>query len=121
MLGKLRALMHRRLSVPQRFALLSFFCILAVTVLVCGAAGTVLRAQLIKHDGAVIGDLASRLFTSSVPASFFSAPGAAPAGAERLREFARSELPELRRIEGVGRRSPAAAARRLPTRAANLQ
>src|SRR5712671_4038466 len=91
MLGKLRALMHRRLSVPQRFALLSFFCILAVTVLVCGAAGTVLRAQLIKHDGAVIGDLASRLFTSSVPASFFSAPGAAPAGAERLREFARSE------------------------------
>ena len=92
MLGKLRALMHRRLSVPQRFALLSFFCILAITILLCAAAGGVLRHQLVKHDGAVIGDLASRLFTSSVPAEFFAAPsGAAPAGAERLREFARSE------------------------------
>ena len=92
MLGKLQALMHRRLSVPQRFALLSFFCILAITILVCAAAGAVLRHQLVKHDGAVIGDLASRLFTSSVPAEFFAAPsGAAPAGAERLREFARSE------------------------------
>src|SRR5882757_97252 len=92
MLGKLQALMHRRLSVPQRFALLSFFCILAITILLCAAAGGVLRHQLVKHDGAVIGDLASRLFTSSVPAEFFAAPsGAAPAGAERLREFARSE------------------------------
>src|SRR6267154_1772144 len=92
MLGKLQALMHRRLSVPQRFALLSFFCILAITILLCAAAGAVLRHQLVKHDGAVIGDLASRLFTSSVPAEFFAAPsGAAPAGAERLREFARSE------------------------------
>jgi len=44
------------------------------------------------HDGAVIADLASRLFTSSVPADFFAVPsGAPPAGAERLREFARSE------------------------------
>ena len=84
--------MHSRLSVPQRFALLSFFCILAITILLCAAAGAVLRHQLVKHDGAVIGDLASRLFTSSVPAEFFAAPsGAAPAGAERLREFARSE------------------------------
>src|SRR5260221_344543 len=92
MLGRLQALMHRRLSVPQRFALLSFFCILAITILLCAAAGGVLRHQLVKHDGAVIGDLASRLFTSSVPAEFFAAPsGAAPAGAERLREFARSE------------------------------
>src|SRR6267378_649960 len=92
MLGKLQALMHRRLLVPQRFALLSFFCILAITVLVCAAAGTVLRHQLVKHDGAVIGDLASRLFTSIVPAEFFAAPsGTAPAAAERLREFARSE------------------------------
>src|SRR6266705_4857914 len=92
MLGKLLALMHRRLSVSQRFALLSFFCILAITVLICAAAGAVLRHALVKHDGAVIGDLASRLFTSIVPAGFFAAPsGAAPAGAERLREFARSE------------------------------
>src|SRR6266581_995180 len=92
MLGKLQALMHRRLSVPQRFALLSFFCILAITILVCVAAGAVLRHQLVKHDGAVIGDLASRLFTSSVPAEFLAAPsGTAPAGAARLREFARSE------------------------------
>jgi PAS domain S-box-containing protein len=44
------------------------------------------------HDGAVIGDQALRLFTSSVPAGFFAVPsGAPPAGAERLREFARSE------------------------------
>src|SRR6266702_2986287 len=91
MLGKLRALMRRRLSVSRRFALLSFLCVLAITVLVCCGASTVLRNQLVVHDGAVIGDLASRLFTSSVPASFFAAPGAAPAGAERLREFARSE------------------------------
>jgi PAS domain S-box-containing protein len=92
MLDKLQALMHRRLSVPQRFALLSFFCILAIAILVCAAAGAVLRHQLVKHDGAVIGDLASRLFTSIVPAEFFAAPsGTAPAGAERLREFARSE------------------------------
>ena len=92
MLGKLQALKHSRLSVPQRFALLSFFCILAITILLCAAAGAVLRHQLVKHDGAVIGDLASRLFTSSVPAEFFAAPsGSAPAGAERLREFARSE------------------------------
>src|SRR5438105_3715887 len=90
MLGK--ALMYRRLSVPQRFALLSFFCVLAITVLVCAASSAVLRRQLVVHDGAVIADLASRLFTSSVPADFFSVPsGAPPAGAERLREFARSE------------------------------
>src|SRR5438874_2799711 len=90
MLGK--ALMYRRLSVPQRFALLSFFCVLAITVLVCAASSAVLRRQLVVHDGAVIADLASRLFTSSVPAEFFAVPsGAPPAGAERLREFARSE------------------------------
>src|SRR5260370_29855593 len=92
MLGKLQALMRGRLSVSQRFALLSFLCVLAITVLVCVASGAVLRRQLVVHDGAVIADLASRLFTSSVPAGFFAAPsGTAPAGAERLREFARSE------------------------------
>src|SRR5439155_6218397 len=90
MLGK--ALMYRRLSVSQRFALLSFFCVLAITILVCVASSAVLRRQLVAHDGAVIADLASRLFTSSVPADFFALPsGAPPAGAERLREFARSE------------------------------
>src|SRR6266571_5025761 len=92
MLSKLQALTLRRLSVSQRFALLSFFCVLAITVLVCVASSAVLRRQLVVHDGAVIGDLASRLFTSSVPAEFFAVPsGAPPAGAERLREFARSE------------------------------
>jgi len=92
MLGKLHALTLRRLSVSQRFALLSFFCVLAITVLVCTASSAVLRRQLVAHDGAVIADLASRLFTSSVPAEFFAvSSGAPPAGAERLREFARSE------------------------------
>src|SRR5258708_6543300 len=92
MLGKLQALMRRRLSVSRRFALLSFLCVLAITVLVCVASSAVLHRQLVVHDGAVIGDLASRLFTSSVPAGFFAAPsGTAPAGAERLREFARSQ------------------------------
>jgi PAS domain S-box-containing protein len=81
-----------RLSVPQRFALLSLLCVVAITLLVCVASSAVLRRQLVVHDGAVIGDMASRLFTSSVPAGFFAAPsGTAPAGAERLREFARSE------------------------------
>ncbi len=92
MLHKLPALLRRRLSVSQRFGLLSFFCVLAITVLVCVASSAVLRRQLVVHDGAVIADLASRLFTSSVPADFFAVPsGAPPAGAERLREFARSE------------------------------
>jgi PAS domain S-box-containing protein len=92
MLNKLQALTLRRLSVSQRFALLSFFCVLAITVLVCVASSAVLRRQLVVHDGAVIADLASRLFTSSVPAEFFAVPsGAPPAAAERLREFARSE------------------------------
>ena len=92
MLGKLQALTLRRLSVSQRFALLSFFCVLVITILVCAASGAVLRRQLVVHDGAVIGDLASRLFTSSVPAEFFAVPsGAPPVGADRLREFARSE------------------------------
>src|SRR5882672_4411328 len=91
-LAKLQALMRGRLSVSQRFALLSFLCVLAITVLVCVASGAVLRRQLVVHDGAVIGDLASRLFTLSVPVDFFAGPsGAAPVGAERLREFARSE------------------------------
>src|SRR6266446_2579208 len=92
MLGRIQALTRRRFSVSRRFALLSFLCVLAITVLICVASSAVLRHQLVKHAGAVIGDLASRLFTSSVPAEFFAAPsGAAPAGAERLREFARSE------------------------------
>src|SRR6266849_1377655 len=92
MLNKLQALTLRRLSVVAGFLMQSFFCVLAITVLVCAACSAVLRRQLVAHDGAVIGDLASRLFTSSVPAEFFSAPsGAPPAGAERLREFARSE------------------------------
>src|SRR5229473_505709 len=92
MLGKLQSQMRRRLSVSRRFALLSFLCVLAITVLVCVASSAVLHRQLVVHDGAVIGDLASRLFTSSVPTGFFAAPsGTAPAGAERLREFARSE------------------------------
>src|SRR5712691_1000871 len=92
MLNKLQALTLRRLSVSQRFALQSFFCVLAITVLVCAASSAGLRRQLVEHDGVVIGDLASRLFTSSVPAEFFAVPsGAPPAGAERLREFARSE------------------------------
>src|SRR5438128_2008363 len=92
MLGKLQVLTLRRLSVSQRFALLSFFCVLAITVLVCAASSAGLRRQLVEHDGAVIGDLASRLFTSSVPAECFAVPsGAPPASAARLREFARSE------------------------------
>src|SRR5882762_11365952 len=92
MQSKLHALTLRRLSVSQRFALLRFFCVLAITVLVCVASSAVLHRQLVVHDGAVIADLASRLFTSSVPAGFFAGPsGTPPAGAERLREFARSE------------------------------
>src|SRR5258706_13675626 len=92
MLGRIQALTRRRFSVSRRFALLSFLCVLAITVLICVASSAVLRRQLVVHDGAVIADLASRLFTSSVPAGFFAAPsGTAPAGAERLREFARSE------------------------------
>src|SRR5712691_8862478 len=92
MLGELQALTRRRLSVSARSAQMSFLCVLAITVLICVASSAILRRQLVAHDGAVIGDLASRLFTSSVPAGFFAAPsGTAPAGAERLREFARSE------------------------------
>src|SRR5256712_10260079 len=92
LLGKLQALTLRRLSVSQRFALLSFFCVLAITVLVCAASSAGLRRQLVEHDGAVIGDLASRLFTSGLPAEYLTVRSvAAPAGAARLRECARSE------------------------------
>jgi hypothetical protein len=92
MLPKLPALLRRPLSVSQRFALLSFFCVLAITVLVCAATSVVLQRQLVKHDGAVIGDLASLLFTSIVPAEFFAEPiGTPPIHAERLKEFARSK------------------------------
>src|SRR5258708_23927409 len=91
MLNKLQALTLRRLSVSQRFALLSFFCVLAITVLVCAACSAVLRRQLVAHDEAVIGDLASRLFTSSVPAEFFAWPsGTPPTAAARLRCAARA-------------------------------
>src|SRR3954464_965982 len=84
--------MRPTLAASQRFALLSFFCILAITVLICGSVGVVLDRELVKHDGAVTGDLASLLFTSTVFAAFFRTPaGAAPAGAERLREFARAK------------------------------
>src|SRR5258708_15832909 len=84
--------MRRRLSVSRRVALLSFLRVPGITVLVCAASSAVLHSQLVVHDGSVMGDLASRLFTWSVPAGFFAAPsGTAPAGAERLREFARSE------------------------------
>src|SRR5258708_39978610 len=92
MLGKIQSLIRRRLSLSRRFALLSFSCVLAITVLVCVASSAALHRQLVMHDGAVIGDLAPRLFTSSVPAGFFAAPSCtAPAGAERLREVARSQ------------------------------
>jgi PAS domain S-box-containing protein len=81
-----------RLSVSQRFALLSLLCVVAITLLVCAAASVVLQRQLVKHDGAVTGDLASLLFTSIVPAEFFAEPiGTAPVHAERLKEFARSK------------------------------
>src|SRR5262249_49121645 len=65
--------------------------VLAITILVCSVASAVLRHELVKHDGAVVGDLAALLFTSTVPGEFFRAPsGTEPLGAERLREFARS-------------------------------
>jgi PAS domain S-box-containing protein len=89
--NKLRALVLRGLSVPQRFAVLTFLCVVAITVLVCGLTGIALRRELVKHDGAVTGDLASLLFASIVPAEFFAAPpGTEPPGAERLKEFAQS-------------------------------
>jgi len=49
MLGRLQVLTLRRLSVSQRFALLSFFCVLAITVLVCAASSAVLRRQLVEQ------------------------------------------------------------------------
>src|SRR5258708_26414069 len=88
-LSKLQALTLRPLSVSQRFALLSFFCVLAITVLVCTASSAGLPRQLVAHDGPVIADLASRLFTSSVPAQFFAVSSCTlPASPAPLREFA---------------------------------
>src|ERR1700704_6710982 len=92
MVRMVRTLLLPRLAVAQRFALLSLLFVVAITLLVCAASSAVLRRQLVVHDGSVIGDLASRLFTSIVPGEFFAArSGTAPAGAERLREVARSE------------------------------
>jgi hypothetical protein len=79
MLSKLQALMHGGQSVSRRFALLSFLCVLAITVLVCFGASTVLRSQLVMHDGVVIGDLASACSRRAFP------PASSPRGPERLR------------------------------------
>ena len=88
----LQLLIRRPLPASERFALLSFWSILAITVLICGSAGLVLDREIVEHDGTVTGDLASLLFTSTVPPEFFrSPPGTDPPGAERLLEFARTK------------------------------
>jgi PAS domain S-box-containing protein len=85
--------MMRRLTLLQKFSLLSFLCILATTVAVCVPGVLVLGRYLVEHDAAVVGALAHLLLTRSVPAEAFTqSPAPDPAlFAAALAEFARSE------------------------------
>jgi PAS domain S-box-containing protein len=54
----------------QKFALLSFPCVLAITLAVCVTWASFLRRHLISHDAAVVGELVDALLPRSLPASY---------------------------------------------------
>lgn len=59
-----------RFTLLQKFSLLSFLCVLGITVAVCATGAAFLRERLIQHDAAVVGDLVDALLTRSLPASY---------------------------------------------------
>lgn len=67
------------LTLLRKFALLSFLCILGITVAVCAAGAEFFSRHLVRHDATVVGDLATILITRSVPVSYFTHPATADA------------------------------------------
>ena len=55
----------------QKFSLVTFISVVAVTVVACGLGGWLLVRHLVAHDAALAGDLARLLLTRSLPASLF--------------------------------------------------
>jgi PAS domain S-box-containing protein len=60
---------RQRLTLLQKFALLSFFCILGTTVAVCATGAAALQRYILDHDAVVVADLVGTLVTRSLPAS----------------------------------------------------
>src|SRR2546421_509062 len=79
--GGVDVLMRRRidsaLTPLQKFSVVTFLCVLAVTIVACGLAGHLLVQHLVAQDAALAGDLARLLLTRSLPASLF-VPTAVP-------------------------------------------
>lgn len=69
----------RNFTLLQTFSLLSFLCILGIIGVVCTVGGQFLTRHLVRHDAAVVADLASILLTRSIPMSYFTEPSAAHA------------------------------------------
>jgi len=61
----------------QKFSLVTFISVVAVTVVACGLGGWLLVRHLVAHDAALAGDLARLLLTRSLPASLFFPTAAA--------------------------------------------
>src|SRR2546426_1699853 len=55
----------------QKFSLVTFISVVAVTVVACGLGGWLLVRHMVAHDAALAGDLARLLLTRSLPASLF--------------------------------------------------
>src|SRR2546428_12796897 len=55
----------------QKFSLVTFISVVAVTIVACGLGGWLLVRHLVAHDAALAGDLARLLLTRSLPASLF--------------------------------------------------
>jgi PAS domain S-box-containing protein len=66
----LRDVPYGRLTLLQTFSLLSFMCVLGITVAVCAAWGAYVRANLIRHDAAVVGDLVDALLPRTLPSAY---------------------------------------------------
>jgi PAS domain S-box-containing protein len=61
---------YGRLTLLQTFSLLSFMCVLGITVAVCAAWGAYVRANLIRHDAAVVGELVDALLPRTLPSAY---------------------------------------------------
>lgn len=59
-----------RLTLLQKFSLLSFLCVLGITIAVSAVWGGFLRAYFIAYDAAVVGELVDTLLTQTLPASY---------------------------------------------------
>ena len=79
----MQACINGRLGPRQRFSLVTFLCVLGVTVLACAIGADLLTRHLVKHDAELVGDLARLLLTESIPASYFTRASPADPSAHR--------------------------------------